>query len=230
MMKTNIVSLAVAATMAITSIPAWAGEPLKADFGTDIVSTYVWRGQMLDHAAVQPTLGLEWGGLSFSAWGSTGLVSDFRELDFTLSYSIGGLTLGFTDYWCADSIAPYFDFTSETPHVVELNLSYDFGPVAVNWYTNCLGAVGCAPDGSAAYSSYLEVSAPFTLGGLDWSAAAGASPWANDYYGAEGFSVVCISLQASKDLTVGSASIPAFAQIMTNPTTKKAYFTMGLSF
>lgn len=225
-----MIFLAATAMAALFSPDAKAGEPLKADFGTDLVSTYVWRGQKLDGAAIQPTLGLEWGGLSLSAWGSTGFVGDSRELDFTLSYSIGGFTVGLTDYWCADSETKYFDFTAETPHVAELNLGYDFGPVALNWYTNCIGAVGCNMEGKKAYSSYIEVSAPFSLGGIDWSAAVGATPWATDYYGSEGFAVVCASLTATKELTFGSTTLPVFAQLMANPRTERMFFSVGVSF
>lgn len=228
-MKKELFSV-IAFMMAIVPFKAEAAEPVKADFGADIVSTYVWRGSKLDGLAIQPSLGLEWEGLSFGAWGSTGLVGDFRELDFTLAYSIGGLTVGLTDYWCADSATRYFDYTSETPHVLEANIGYDFGPVALNWYTNCLGAVGYTPDGKKAYSSYFEISAPFSMGGLDWSAAVGATPWACDFYGSGSFAVVNLSLTAGKTLELGSASLPVFAQLVANPSADRLYLVAGISF
>ena len=118
----------------------------------------------------------------------------------------------------------------DLPHVT-LNLGYDFGPVALNWYTNCLGAVGCTPEGAKAYASYFEVSAPFSLGGIDWSAAVGATPWANDYYGAEGFAVICASLTATKEIALGSDfSIPVFASLMANPRSEQLFFSVGVSF
>lgn len=228
-MKKRIIIFVAALAAALSPVPTMAGEPLKGDIGVDLVSTYVWRGQKLDGFAIQPNLGIEWGGLSLSAWSSTGLASDARELDLTLSYSLGGLTLGLTDYWCADSQSTYFG--SEAPHVAELNLGYDFGPLAINWYSNVLGAVGYGPDGEKSCSSYLEVAAPFSLGGLEWSAAVGASPWANDYYGVDKFAIVCVNLSASKELNPGSGhSIPVFANIMANPSTGKMYFSVGISF
>ena len=45
-------------------------------------------------------------------------------------------------------------------------------------------------DGDRAYSSYFEVSAPFTLGGCDWTATVGAVPFASSFYAdANGFAV-----------------------------------------
>ncbi|MGN0202326.1 MAG: hypothetical protein ACI399_05405 [Candidatus Cryptobacteroides sp.] len=231
MKKRMIIFAAVAAATALSPICAKAGEPIKAEIGTDIVSSYLWRGSKLDGASIQPAVGLEWKGLSLGAWGSTSFCFDACEVDLTLSYSIGGFTVGITDYWCADSGSKYFDFSSETLHVAEVNLGYDFGPVALNWYTNCLGAVGCGPEGGKAYSSYFEISAPFCLGGLEWSAALGATPWANDYYGADGFAIVCASLTASKEISLGADfSIPVFASLMANPRSEQLFFSVGISF
>ena len=51
-----------------------------------------------------------------------------------------------------------------TAHVFEAQVGYDFGPLAVNWYTNFAGADGVKENGKRAYSSYLALSAPFKLG------------------------------------------------------------------
>ncbi|MCQ2146687.1 MAG: hypothetical protein MJZ16_04130 [Bacteroidales bacterium] len=208
----------------------YAAEPVKGSIGVDLVSTYAWRGQKLDGAAIQPTLGIEWEGLSLSAWGSTGFSGDYRELDFSLGYSVGGFSIGLTDYWCADSSTKYFTYHRDTPHMLEANIGYDFGPVAFSWNTYFLGFVGLTSEGKKAYATYFEVSAPFSFAGLEWSAAVAASPWENDFYGVKGFGVVNCSLTASKDLEIGSATIPVFAQIMANPRSQKCYLTFGLSF
>lgn len=230
-MRKNFIILASAACFALgLSHSAYAAEPLKTSIGADLVSSYLWRGQKLDGASIQPTIGLEWGGLSFSAWGSSGLSSSLGEVDFTLTYSVEGLTLGVTDYFCADSFTGFFDYGDATPHVAEVNLGYDFGPFAINWYTNFWGAMGETPDGKNSFSSYFELAAPFSLGGLDWSAALGVSPWANDFYGVDGFNVVNCSLTASKDLEIGSATIPAFVQLMANPAANNMFMCLGISF
>lgn len=59
-----------------------------------------------------------------------------------------------------------------------------------------------ASIGADFVSSYLELSAPFTLGGVDWSAAVGVVPFATDFYGTEKFALVNLSLTASKEIAV----------------------------
>ena len=89
------------------------------------------------------------------------------------------------------------------------------------------------PDGKDAYASYVSVSAPFSLGGIDWTAEIGATPWANDFYNdySDGFKVSAISLQASKEIKItDSFLLPLWAQAIWNPTTKGAYFVAGISF
>lgn len=230
-MKKVISFLSLALVLCLSPINSlYASEPVVGSIGVDLVSTYAWRGQKLDGAAIQPTLGLEWGGLSLSAWGSTGFSGDYRELDLTLSYTIGGFSIGLTDYWCANSSTKYFTFHKDTPHMTEVNLGYDFGPVAFSWNSYVLGFVGMTSEMKKAYASYFEISAPFSFAGLEWSAAVGASPWENNFYGVEKFGVVNCSLTASKDLEIGSKAIPAFAQIMANPRDQKCYLTFGISF
>lgn len=230
MKKCFIIFASAASASLLFSVTAAAGEPVKASIGADMVSSYLWRGQKLDGVSIQPAMGLEWGGLSLDAWGSSGFTGTLGEVDLTLSYSAGGFTVGVTDYFCADSFSDYFDYSSSTSHVAEVNLGYDFGPLALNWYTNFWGAMGETLEGKKSYSSYFELSAPFSLGGLDWSAAVGVSPWANDFYGTEGFGVVNCSLAASKDIEIGSFTIPAFVQLTANPVDNRFYMCVGLSF
>ena len=45
-----------------------------------------------------------------------------------------------------------------TAHVFEAQVGYDFGPLAVNWYTNFAGADGVKENGKRAYSCLLYTS------------------------------------------------------------------------
>ena len=104
---------------------------------------------------------------------------------------------------------------------------------AVNWYTNFAGADGVKENGKRAYSSYLALSAPFKLGGLDWTVDLGMVPWETTFYNGytSGFCVSDVSLGASKDIKItDSFSVPAFAKVSVNPRTEGAYFAFGLSF
>ena len=213
-----------------------AQDKVEASLSTDIVSHYIWRGQDLGGVSVQPGLGVSYKGLSLSGWGSAGLSNplDVREFDLTLAYTVGGFNIGITDYWFdagEDPLARYFYCRKDaTNHVFEANIGYDFGFASLQWYTNFAGNDGFNPAGQRAFSSYFEVAVPFALGGVDWSAAVGAVPYATDFYGAEKFSVVNLSLTASADIRItDSFSVPVFAQLAFNPCSNAAYLVFGVT-
>lgn len=211
---------------------AKAQDKVEASVGMDIVSGYVWRGQDLGGVSLQPGASVAYKGFSLAAWGSVGFESsDAKEFDLTLGYSTRGFSVSVTDYWF-NSGPGYFHYGARnTAHVFEAQVGYDFGPVAVNWYTNFAGADGVKADGDRAYSSYISVAAPFKLGGLDWTAEVGATPWETDFYGASGFAVCDVSLGASKSIKItDSFSLPLFAKATWNPCSEGAYFVAGLSF
>lgn len=209
-----------------------AQDEVEAEVSADVVSKYVWRGQDLGSAAIQPSASVSYKGLSLSAWGSYGVVNaGEEEFDLTLAYSLGGFNIGVTDYFCSAD-AKYFLYNAhETAHTFEANVGYDFGPLSLQWFTNFAGADGVNKDGKRAYSSYFEIAAPFKLGSLDWTATLGAVPFATDFYAdANGFAVTNISLQATKDIKITDTfSVPVFAAINANPSTQKAYFTFGFT-
>ncbi len=203
---------------------------IKADF----VSQYIWRGQDLGDFSVEPTLGIAWRGLSLSAWGNVGISNpdDTKEFDLTLGYTTGHFNIGITDYWFNVPNPKYFVYAAhKTSHVFEANLGYDFGVASLNWYTNFAGNDGVDKKGHRAYSSYVEASAPFKLGGLSWEAKVGAVPYATSFYAeANGFAVVNVSLSATRDITITDTfTLPVFAAINTNPSTQKAAFVVGFT-
>ena len=202
----------------------------------DIVSQYIWRGQDCGHVSLQPTLGVGYKGLSLTAWGSVGLTdsNDTKEFDLTLSYSIGGLNIGITDYWFSDGLDPdgrYFRYGAHsTNHLFEATIGYDFGIASIQWSTNFAGNDGINKDGKRAYSSYLEANVPFRLGGVEWTATAGAVPYATTTYGTTGFAVTNLALKATKDIKVTkSFSIPIYGQVVGNPCSQKAYLVLGFT-
>ena len=203
---------------------------------TDVVSNYVWRGLEMGQVSLQPTLGVSYKGWSLSAWGSVGLTNsdDNREIDLTLSYTTGGLNIGITDYWFSEGLDPdarYFKFDAHgTNHLFEANIGYDFGSVALQWYTNFAGNDGTNKSSKRAYSSYMEASVPFRLATVDWTATVSAVPYATTTYGTNGFAVTNLSLRATKDIRVtDSFSIPIFGQLTGNPCSQKAYLVFGFT-
>jgi hypothetical protein len=233
MKKIFIIALSVMSSFAVH-----AQDEIETTISGDIVSNYIWRGQDLGSAALQPTLGVSYKGLSLTAWGSVGLVNpaDTKEFDLTLAYTIGGLNIGVTDYWFNSGLDPdnrYFKYDAHgTNHVFEANIGYDFGLASLQWFTNFSGNDGVNKDGKRAYSSYVEVVVPFKLSAIDWTATAGAVPFATDFYngGTSGFAVTNLALKATKDIKVTDTfSIPVFGQIAANPCTQKAYLVLGFT-
>ena len=220
----------------VLSGTALAQEKVETTLKADFVNEYIWRGLKCGDVAVQPTLGIGYKRLSLTAWGSYGLSNkdDVKELDLTLGYTIGGLNIGITDYWFSEGLDPdarYFKYDAHsTNHVFEATVGYDFGPVALQWYTNFAGNDGQNKSGKRAYSSYMEASVPFRLATVDWTAAVGAVPYASSYYAANGFAVTNLTLRATKDIRVtDSFSIPLFAQLTGNPCSQKAYLVFGFT-
>ena len=220
----------------VLSGTALAQESVETTIKGDFVNEYIWRGLKLGDVAVQPTLGVGYKGLSLTSWGSYGLSNkdDVKEFDLTLAYSISGFNIGLTDYWFSEGLDPdsrYFKYNAHgTNHVFEANIGYDFGPVALQWYTNFAGNDGLNKDGKRAYSSYVETIVPFCLAGIGWTATAGVVPYATTTYGTTGFAVTNLSLRATKDIKVSNSfSIPIFAQVTANPCSQKAYLVLGFT-
>ena len=218
------------------SVATLAQEKIETTISGDVVSSYIWRGQDLGNVSLQPTLGIGYKGLSLTAWGSVGLSepADTKEFDLSLGYTIGGLNIALTDYWFNAGLDPenrYFKYSAHaTNHVYEANIGYDFGLASLQWFTNFAGNDGANKDGMRAYSSYVELTVPFKLASVDWTATAGAVPFATDFYGTNGFAVTNLALKATKDITVTeSFSIPVFAQVVANPCSQKAYLVFGLT-
>lgn len=212
----------------------WAQDEVEADVGADLVSGYIWRGQDLGGVSIQPALFVGYKGFSLGAWGSVGFDTDqTKEFDLTLAYATGGFSMSVTDYWFSNG-APYFHYGAHnTAHVFEAQVGYDFGFLSLDWYTNLAGADGRTDDGNRAYSSYIALSVPFRLAGLDWSVDVGATPWATTFYnnGTDGFEVCDISIGAGKELKITDRySLPLFAKATWNPATEGTYFVFGVSF
>lgn len=232
MKKRNVLIGLTALLLAALPLHSQAQDKVEASVGADIVSAYLWRGQDLGGVSIQPSISLAYKGLSLEAWGSVGFDSeDDKELDLTLGYESGGFSISVTDYWFAEGPGYFHYKAHDTNHTLEAQLGYDFGPVALNWYTNFAGADGVNDKGKRAYSSYVTVAAPFTLGGLEWTAEIGATPWATDYYEASGFAVIDVSLEVEKEIKItDSFHLPLFAKVAWNPRSEAAHFAVGLSF
>ena len=218
-------------TLLSVSTTLSAQDKVEANLGLDLVNQYIWRGQDLGNVSLQPTLGASWKGLSLSAWGSVGFdKDDTKELDLALSYSTKGFTVGLTDYWF--SKGSYFQYKSgKTTHIWEGFVGYDFKYFSATWYTNFAGDDGKNNSLKRAYSSYIELVAPFSLAGLDWEGSVGIVPWATTTYGTTGFACTNVGLKATKDFVIKEKyHLPVFVGLNANPDSGKMYLLCGLGF
>lgn len=214
-----------------------AQDKVEGSMSVDFVSQYVWRGQELGNASIQPGLGISYKGLTLDAWGSVGLTSasDTKEFDLTLGYSAKGFNIGLTDYWFnegPDEHERYFKYDAHgTNHLLEGNIGYDFGPVNVQWYTNFFGNDGVNKDGDRAYSSYIELSAPFNFVSCEWEACVGAVPYATSFYGTSGFAITELGLKAIKEFDISEkVKVPVYMGISANPCAQICHFYAGFAF
>lgn len=232
-----IAAMAIAGCMAL---PVSGQDKVEATLGADLVSGYVWRGQKNGGFSIQPNAALSFKGLSLGAWGSFALApnSDLKgtdeEIDLTLGYAVGGLHVGVTDYYLFNCGHPFFKYGSldRTAHTFEAGIGYDFGVVALDWYTNFAGADGVDKDGHRAYSSYLTVGAPFRLAKLDWRASVGIVPYRTSFYAADdshGFHVNDVSLRAEYTIALPHFSLPVYGQLTANPSSRELHYLIGFT-
>ena len=229
MFKMKKILLALLIIVSIST--AKAQNEVDVDLTADFVSSTIWRGSYLGGASVQPEVSVGWRGLELSAWGSAGVADGRYEIDLTLSYTIGGLTLSVVDYWDNTGGTSFFYFKPKsTGHSFEGAIEYDFGPVAASWQTFFAGSDYQEADDKRAFSSYFEISAPFHLGGLEWIAKAGVVPWASDYYDTKGFSLKCVSLKATKDIQITEKFVlPLYGELSADPFARNLYFVAGFT-
>jgi len=237
-------------TVILFSLTVLADDDGKCDFsvGADVVSTYVWRGMYQTGASLQPAMNFISGGFSIGAWGSVDFAGfGYKEVDLTTSYSFKHLTIGLFNYWVSrEDNYNYFDFSSTTAHLLEINLAYSFDPLplTLGWNTIIAGNDQYFDDKGKtkrAFSTYLEAAYAFQIKDVNLEAAVGASPWKsntlytctpfNDGGGTNGFAVINLSLTASKDIKINDKySLGIFSQLIINPAKEDAFFIFGIKF
>lgn len=236
----KVKSFLLAALLTLTSISR-ADEPVKpdVDFGADIVSRYLWRGQMLGaSAAFQPFMGITYGGLSFGTWGSFSFSdANTQEVDLLLSYTFKSITVGINDYFPAvDTLdgtqVKFFNYKNKTTrHTLEPYITF-----TNVWGTSFSGTAAVfvygddknEETGKNNYSNYFEVSYANTTNLIDYSFFVGGT--LKEGYYADKAAVVNIGVGLSKTMVINSDfSIPVKTIIAINPHTQKIFLTLGLT-
>lgn len=180
------------------------------DLGADLVSSYVWRGQIVGGACVQPGLEFTKGIFFIGTWASVDIQEkDNTELDTYLGFSISDITVSFYDYFYDWAHVPYLRNWTDN-HSGEVIIEYDFSdkiPLTFTW--------GTFVYNDENYSSYAELAWSFKVGESDCSVFAGMTPWEGIY--ADKISLVNLGFKVSKEIKMGDFGIPAFAAFYLNP-------------
>ncbi len=223
-----------------SSAPAQERATLSFSGGSDLVSGYVWRGVPVAGISLQPTLAMSVGDFSASAWGSVDFASTpYKEMDLSLAYALGPVTFSLTDYyWTGHPDDRYFVFDANSPHRVEVGVSWVVSekfPLNLSWYTMLFGAADTNDRGKRAYASYFEVAYPFAVKGIDMKAGVGMVPWnAEATYLSAGrdFYVQNVFLNAGKSWELKGAeglSFGLFTNLIWNPALENVNFVGGIS-
>ena len=250
----KIIALALAAFTFLPSAVS-AQDKFEATVSADLISHYMWRGTDMAGASFQPELNLAWKGLSLDVSGSTPLEKDggVTEIDASLSYSLFGFNIGVTDYWTGDVDKEnrYFHYGGkwDCPHQLEGNIGYSCKYGSLQAYTMFWGN-DYKRNGDRAYSTYIELSVPFRLGGLDWDVRAGITPMESgcSYYEedvqtevgsykfkhyvwtyGEQFNCNMASIRATKQLEFKHFKVPVYVELHANPYLQRANFLLGVS-
>ena len=187
-----------------------SNDSITADFKASLVSQYLWRGQELSGLSFQPSASVSWRGLSLIAEGSTSLdKGSYRDLDLTLRYRLGPVTIGVTDYWSSgidiEDRYLYYD-AHKGGHIFEGNLDWQL-------------TVGGTPMESA--GEWETVTRETIYGESDIDTRV--------YEYAEGAACCLASLRCTKEFHLGDIRLPVFAELNANPYLSKGYFIMGVS-
>ncbi|MDR0748477.1 MAG: hypothetical protein LBF62_02760 [Tannerellaceae bacterium] len=205
----------------------------------DVVSSYVWRGFKQAGASVQPSLSVGYKGWSVSAWASTDIGGNGnKEVDFTLGYAAGGLSVALTDYWWdGEGANRYFSRpeNGNPGHLLEAGLQYALPgsfPLSLSWNTFLLGEGNKKAGGDNSFSTYVELAYPFKVKEVDFAVSAGFLPWESAVYGPDmdGFKCTSIQLGASKEIKINERfSLPVSASVIANPAAEDVHFVFGIT-
>lgn len=203
--------------------------------GSDIVSSYVWRGFKQDLSVTapsqspnfQPYISYTIGGLTLGSWGSTSFTGTVKEVDLYATYVFSeALSLTLTDYnW--GFTQSYFKYGSGTDHVFEATLAYagtEALPLSASVNTMFAGNDKSA-SGKQVFSTYVELGYQLTDNAKVF---AGGSVLDTPMYGGAGFTNV--GLKVTKEIVLSDKfSLPVYGLAGVNPLAKDAFIVFGIT-
>ena len=184
--------------------------------GTDVVSSYIWRGSKAGAFSIQPTVKYGDGGFSIGAWGSGDLTTGApEEADLFATYAFkSGFSMGVTDYHYNSS-----KLFGNNVHAVEANLGYTAGKfsLAGNYIFN---------TASGAYGQDLYLEAGYQFSTVKLFVGAGNGWYTDD----RSFQACNIGVSTTKTIKFSeSFSLPLTGSIIVNPNKELIYYVVSIS-
>ena len=204
----------------------------------DFVSRYIWRGMVSSPTPnIQSEIYYTYKNFSIGAWGSADVLGTAKEIDIIMSYSVKGFSITVSDlYWNTDK--RYFNFGNQTTgHYLEVGLNYQNEKFPLNIYA---GTMVYGEDKKMLYdvletdmkkqnySTYYELSYPFSIKQSELNVFVGGTPFTGIY--GKDFAVVYAGMTATKDIEITDKfSLSIFATFAANPQTEDFFTIFGIS-
>jgi len=230
-MKTICLSL-ISLLISLGAISQKSDSLIEASAGTDVVSSFVWRGiRYTSSPAVQPWMDVSVGNFTIGAWSSVHFSEDWNEIDLNLGYENDFLMAGITDYYTSLNNLPddYFDYrAASTAHMVELYAGYPGSekiPFRFLLATTVFGDYDTNDD--AYFSTFMELSYLFSLQKTDAELRLGFTPAEGMY--ADGANICEAAFRMDREMELKqNMELTVFSEITLNPVAKGLYLVGGL--
>jgi len=211
--------------------------------GSDFVSRYYWRGQILaDAPCIQPSATFTMGGFSLGLWGSYAFDDAYsiaNEVNFIAAYTFTiplemNITIGLEDYYYPNAGLGFLNFRNHDDplgpgaHMVAASLAFEGPesfPISLTTNVNVYNDPG--------YNTYFEVAYPWEIGGTSVSIFAGVTPGSSknfDYYFTDEFALVNAGVTLSRDIRITeSFSLPVSVTLGINPKLDVSQLVFGIT-
>lgn len=202
--------------------------------GTDLVSSYIWRGSSLvSSPCIQPSASAMYQNFSLEIWGSNSFNGGWFETDVSLMYENSNLRIGFTDYYFTDDlgVGNYFIYyPSNSNHIIEASAEFkgtENIPFRLMAASYILGS-DLDPNDNRRYSTYLEAGWMFSSGKTEGEVKFGFTPAESVY--AAGAAWIQAAIRLDREIKISNSfELPIFSEFVINPYLGDAFFFVGLS-
>lgn len=240
-MKKKLCKYLVALFYLLIVYPLSAGDTLKIEssVSADIVSRYVWRGQLLGaYPAIQPNLDFTLGRFSIGSWASYSLSpNSSQEVDLYATFATEYISFTLFDYYyLVDFIEfsnDYFNWGKDsTTHLLEFAATLsggDYLPLSFTASTFLYGDdFTDSTKSKNYYSTYFELAYYRTIGENEFSAFIGVTPF-EGYY-SDKFNVVNMGISLSREIEItNKIRIPVNGSLILDPSKKNIFLVFGVS-